>query len=178
MLKLKLQYFGHLMWKASSLEKTSMLGQIAGRRRRRQRIRRLDGITDSVDVSLSRLWETVKDREVWRAAVHGVTKSQIQLSTKQQQWSSMLSCFKKNFRFKIPNLYSNLLKGKFRVESGERAKLWWESQRWRWNQTHCRICQAVKLRDVLLTIIGVLTMTATPCHQKQNSNKKVFGEIF
>ena len=119
MLKLKLQYFGHLMWRVDSLEKTLMLGGIAGRRRRgRQRVRWLDGITDSMDMGLSKLQELVMDSEAWRAVIHGIANSRTRLSHWTELKPSYLYSFPHQFTLfrildhRLANFFYKALEGK------------------------------------------------------------------
>ena len=111
MLKLKLQYFGHLMWTDDSLEKSQMLGKIEGRRRRgHQRIRWPDGMADAMDMNLGKLWEMVRDREAWPAAVHGVTRSQTQLSNWTTTTQENSRCWQKRCAQRKASAFSSILK--------------------------------------------------------------------
>ena len=146
MLKLKLQYFGHLMHRADSFEKTLMLGKIEGRRRRgRQRMRWLDGITDLMDMSLGRLQELVMDREAWHAAVHGVTKSQTWLS----DWTKLNWTALRNDPSIILQNWNHCLQKCFSHASTNQAQPWLASKI-RWNQ-ECSGCYGHRPKILLIT---------------------------
>ena len=156
MLKLKLQYLGHLIWRASSLEKTLMLGKIVGRRRRgQQRMRWLDGITDSMDMSLSKPWEMVKDRETWRAVAHGLAKIWTPLNNQTTKRVSKINFLKPmSPKYSQPESILRILidsvglrwhLGTISQCDSEVVTLWQTLVQFSWTSSDCSLCGSVHL---------------------------------